>query len=249
MSAATATLSPYLRLELRRTLRNPRAMLFTSAIPLMMYVLFSSSSSPGDTPLEVHRGVLASMVAYGAIGGALLASGPPLATERATGWLRQLSATPLPAGAAVIAKIAVCITLAACGATVVGGVGAVTGAELSVVTLVELVLAMTLGAISFGMLGLIFGASITRPDTAQGATILTYLTMSAIGGLWVPVDQFPDWLADISAVLPSHLLLDIGYAIVEGRAASGAAVAGLAAWTVGLALLARLAWQRGTRSR
>lgn len=246
---SAATLSPYLSLELRRTLRNPRAILFTSLIPVMMYILFSASSSPGDTPLEVHRAVLASMVAYGAIGGALLATGPPLAAERATGWLRQLSATPLPASAAVIAKIAVCLTLAAFGATVVGGIGAVTGAELPIGTLIELIVAMTLGAISFGMLGLIFGASITRPDTAQGATILTYLTMSAIGGLWVPVDQFPDWLADISAVLPSHLLLDIGYAIINGQAVSVAAVAGLLAWTVGLAGLASVAWRRGTRAR
>ncbi|MDO9356616.1 MAG: ABC transporter permease [Solirubrobacteraceae bacterium] len=247
---STAAFSPYLRLELKRTIRNPRAILFTAAIPLMMYVLFSSTGSGGpDTPLEVHRAVLASMVAYGAIGGALLASGPPLATERATGWLRQLSATPLPANAAVIAKIAVCLTLSAFGAAIVGTVGAVTGAHLGIGTLVLLVVAMTLGAVCFGMLGLIYGASIKRPDTAQGATILTYLTMSAIGGLWVPSDQFPAWLESISKVLPSHAVLEIGNAIVEGSAAPGGAIALLLVWTVVLAGIASVAWKRGIRAR
>jgi ABC-2 type transport system permease protein len=247
MSAAAMT--PYLRLELKRTLRNPRAILFTSAIPVMMYVLFSSTAGGDDTPLQVHRDVLASMVAYGAIGGALLASGPPLATERATGWLRQLSATPLPANAAVIAKIAVCLALAAAGAGVVGTVGALTGAHLSAITVIELIVAMTLGAVSFGMLGLTYGAAIKRPDTAQGATILTYLTMSAIGGLWVPSDQFPTWLRDISEALPSHAILDIGRAIVDGTALPGGAVALLLAWTVGLAALASVAWRKGIRAR
>ncbi|MBO9534949.1 MAG: ABC transporter permease [Solirubrobacteraceae bacterium] len=247
MSAAAMT--PYLRLELRRTLRNPRAILLTSVIPVMMYILFSTSTSPGDDPLEVRRAVLASMVAYGAIGGALLASGPPLAAERATGWLRQLAATPLPSNAAVIAKIAVCLTLAACGSAIVAVVGAADGAELGVVTIVELVVAMTLGATAFGMLGLCFGAAVKRPDTAQGATILTYLTLSALGGLWVPPDQFPDWLAKLSSVLPSHLLLDVGRAIVLGDHLMITAVLGLLAWTIGLAALARVAWQRGIRVR
>ncbi|MFT4036339.1 MAG: ABC transporter permease [Patulibacter sp.] len=244
-----ATIAPYLRLELRRTLRNPRAVLLTSVIPVMMYILFSTSSDPELSQLEVRRAVLASMVAYGAIGGALLASGPPLAAERATGWLRQLAATPLPAGAAVIAKIAVCLTLAACGSTIVATVGALDGAQLGVAKVAGLVVAMTLGATAFGMLGLLFGASISRPDTAQGATILTYLTMSALGGLWVPASQFPDWLAKLSAVLPSHLLLDIGGAIVNGDRLMLGAVGGLLAWTAGLALAARVAWQRGIRVR
>lgn len=248
MSAVTMT--PYLRLELRRTLRNPRAILFTSVIPVMMYVLFSTTTpDPGDSAVDVHRAVLASMVAYGAIGGALLASGPPLAAERATGWLRQLAATPLPASAAVIAKIAVCLTLAAFGSTIVAVVGASDGSELGVGTVVELVLAMTLGSVAFGMLGLAYGAAVKRPDTAQGATILTYLTLSALGGLWVPTSQFPDWLAKISAVLPSHLLLDIGNAIVSDDQMMAAAVLGLLAWAVGLAGVARLAWQRGIRVR
>lgn len=247
---SAAPLTPYLSLELRRTLRNPRSILLTAAIPVMMYVLFSTTgATPQDSPVEVHRAVLASMVAYGAIGGALLASGPPLATERATGWLRQLSATPLPGSAAVIAKIAVCLTLAAAGATIVGTVGALTGAELGFGTLVLLIVATTLGAVSFGMLGLIFGAAIKRPDTAQGATILTYLMMSAIGGLWVPSDQFPSWLETISSVLPSHALLQIGNAIVENDAAPMGAIALLAGWTVVLAALASVAWKRGIRAR
>ncbi|MDQ8045694.1 MAG: ABC transporter permease [Patulibacter sp.] len=247
MSAATMT--PYLRLELKRTLRNPRAILFTSAIPVMMYVLFSTTDSTTDTPLEVHRAVLASMVAYGAIGGALLASGPPLANERATGWLRQLSATPLPANAAVVAKLAVALTLAAAGALVVGTVGAVSGSHLSVVTLVELVVAMSLGALCFGLIGLTFGAAVKRPDTAQGATILTYLTMSALGGLWVPTDQFPTWLADISKELPSHGILQIGRAIVNGTAFPVGSLGILLAWSAVFALLAAKAWQKGTRVR
>ena len=51
---SAATLTPYLRLEVRRTLRNPRAILFTSAIPVMMYVLFSASSAPRGKPLGVR---------------------------------------------------------------------------------------------------------------------------------------------------------------------------------------------------
>jgi ABC-2 type transport system permease protein len=244
MSAATYV--PYLQFELQRIKRNPRAILFTSLIPLMMYILFSATSD--GNPLNNHREILASMVAYGAIGGALLSCGPPLAQERAIGWLRQLSATPLPASAAVIAKIGVAMVLAGAGSLLVGGIGAVTGSHLGIVTLLELVVAMVLCSVCFAMLGLIFGAGVKAPEAAQGATVLAYLTLSAIGGLWVPPDQFPDWLHHIATFLPTYHVREIGYAIVDGNAIPLNSVLVLAIWTAVLARIARKVWQRGART-
>ena len=49
----------------------------------------------GDGDASDRRQLLAGMAAYGAIGGGLFAAGPRLSAERASGWLRQLRATPL----------------------------------------------------------------------------------------------------------------------------------------------------------
>lgn len=239
----------YLTFELRRTLRNPRAILFTMAVPLLMWLLFSSTVGGDGDPTEIKRYILASMIAYGAIGGALMTTGPRLATEKTSGWLRQLRATPLPASSAITAKLAVAITVGGLSALVVGGVGTVAGAEIGVVHWLQLVAVMTACALSFGCLGILIAASIRQAETAQGVTLMAYIGMSALGGLWVPTTQFPAWLADVATVLPSYHVGHIGRAIVADQGVPLDSCAIILVWTVVLGALAAVAWRRGTRVR
>lgn len=239
----------YLTFELRRTLRNPRAIVITTLVPVLMWVLFSSTSAGGVDPVAVKRHVLASMIAYGAIGGALMTTGPRLATERTSGWMRQLRATPLPASSAITAKLAVAIVVGGLSALVVGGVGLVAGAEIGVVRWLGLVGAMTACALSFGCLGVLVAASIRRAETAQGVTLLAYLGMSALGGLWVPTTQFPTWLADLATALPTYHVGHLGRSIVADQGVPLDSCAIILAWTIALGAAATVAWRHGTRVR
>src|SRR5512146_943055 len=96
---AAAPFRAYLRLEVRRSLRNRRYLVFTIVFPVMLYVLYtailptSGDGTVGGLTWPVY--FLVSMASYGAIGAAM-SQAAPIAIERRQGWARQLRVTPLP---------------------------------------------------------------------------------------------------------------------------------------------------------
>ncbi len=210
----------YLRLEIRRQLRNRRFATFTIAFPVILYVLYTAvldvgTSGPvGGIPWPVY--FLVSMASYGAIGAAM-SQAAPIAAERASGWTQQLRVTPLPGSAYVVAKLvsAVLLTLPALflvsfAGTVVNHVG------LAPSVWVGLVVGLALGSVPFAALGVLLGY-VFDTDSAQGGMVLTFFGMAILGGLFAPVEAFPDTIATIARVLPSYHLAALGRTIAMGR--------------------------------
>lgn len=240
---AAATVA-YVRFELARTLQNSRAILLTTLVPVLLLLTLSGGGDAHD-----RRELLAGMAAYGAIGGGLFAAGPRLTAERASGWQRQLRATPLSPTAAIVGKGAAGLLLAFVSATVVGGVGHVGSAGISLGAWAALALALPLCATVTTALGLLIGASFRSADTAQGATMLAYVGLSAIGGLWVPPSQFPSALQEVAQVLPTYHVGAVARAIATGGGVGAGHCAIIAAWAVVLGTAATVAWRRGTAAR
>ena len=125
---ALAPFLAYLRLEVRRSLRNRRYLVFTVVFPVMLYILYTAvlpatASGPIDgLPWNVY--FLVSMAAYGAMGAAM-SQANPIATERRQGWARQLRVTPLPSLAYVAAKVASAVLLTVPALALVGAAGQV----------------------------------------------------------------------------------------------------------------------------
>jgi ABC-2 type transport system permease protein len=234
----------YVRLELTRTARNPRAVLLTVMVPILLLLVLS-----GDGDAEDRRKLLAGMAAYGAIGGGLFATGPRLTAERVSGWLRQLRATPLSPSAAVVGKGAAGLLLALISSLIVGAVGRFGDAGITTTQWAELTVVLTLSATVTTALGLLIGSSFRSPETAQGATMLSYIGLSAIGGLWVPPDQFPGWLQDVAHVLPTFHVGEVARAITTGGTVGPGHCAIIAAWALALGAAATVAWRRGTTVR
>src|SRR5439155_24763850 len=94
----------YLRLEVRRMLRTPGFLVFTIAMPLVVYLVFSNLGTL--TGQDKHDTALYMMVAIGGYGasGALLNYGSGGVADPTLGWLRQLRLTPLSPAEVVLAK-------------------------------------------------------------------------------------------------------------------------------------------------
>jgi ABC-type sulfate/molybdate transport systems ATPase subunit len=89
-------------------------------------------------------------------GRASLRTAPALAQERATGWLRQLRVTPLPAAATVAGKVAAAMAYALPAIALVGVAAAVTqGVELGLDRWVELTLLLWVATAPFAALGVL----------------------------------------------------------------------------------------------
>ena len=238
----------YLRLEILRVLRNQRYLFFSLVTPVAFYLLFAGlfgRQRVQGIPQPVE--LMVAMAVYGAIGAALFSTGPRIALERTTGWLRQLKATPLPAGQAVLAKVLAAMALGLPAVVAVGITGSIThGVHLSALQWAGLMALTTLGTAPFALLGLMFGYLVDS-DSAQSLTLAAWFVLAAIGGLWMPLALLPRVLQDIGATLPTNRLADLSWRIAAGGGPTVSSGLILAAWTAALALAAVGSYRRAGR--
>jgi ABC-2 type transport system permease protein len=241
-------MSSYLALEIRRSMRDRQYLALVVGWPVGAYLLFSAifGAQPATQGLSVDTGLMVSMATFGAFGAVLIATGPRLALDRQVGWLRQMQLTPLSSTRLFLARMiaAIALTLPAILLTFAVAI-AVHGIRLDAWQWPALVLVLCVGCLPFAAIGLVIG-SLVEAETAQGLTMVAYLAMAALGGIWMPVSIMPAPLQAIALALPSNRMAELGWRVAAGQAPTLAAVAILAAWFAGAMLVARLVSTRGT---
>jgi ABC-2 type transport system permease protein len=230
----------YLLLEVRRTMRSTRFLIFSVAFPVLMFLLYVGIFANGD---KATIGVLmVNMTAFGALSAALFA-GARVAVERSLGWQRQLRLTPLSGAGYLIAKGVTGMLIALPAVVLVPVVGAVVeGVSLDAGGWLRVTVGIWLAAIPFALLGLFVG-QIGTPETMQPIMSMTMMTMSLLGGIFIPIDSMPPWMTNIAHVLPSYWLGQVGRGAVTTDLSVnlGEAVLMLAIWTavLGVAVVRR----------
>ncbi|MFD0314696.1 ABC transporter permease [Streptomyces flavalbus] len=231
----------YLRLEARRTLRDPGFVVGGIAVPVLMYLLFTNV---GGADGGWRTGAMVGMAAYGAVGSAL-GTGGGVAEDRAVGWLRQLRVTPMPPHQVVVGRAltGAVTVLPAIGAVLAAG-GLVNGVRLTAWQWAALAVLLWLGSLPFTLLGLGNGYRLTGQTTAM-ANLVCNLGLSVLGGLWFPVELFPAWLRALSPYTPTFRFAQLGGAVADGHAPGAGAVLVLTGWLLLFGSYAVLAYRRG----
>ncbi|MFD0029197.1 ABC transporter permease [Streptomyces sp. NPDC055059] len=234
----------YLRLEVRRTLRDTMFVIFGVGMPVMMYLLFTNL---GENDPEWKTISMVGMAAYGAVGSAL-STGGGVAEDKTIGWLRQLRVTPMTprqvvAGRALTGSVTVLPSIAA---VLLAG-GLVNGVRLDVWQWAAVALLLWLGSIPFTLLGLGNGYRLTAQTTGV-ANMVCNLGLSVLGGLWFPIALFPGWLQSVSSYTPTNRFAQLGTAVADGHAPSAAAVTVLAAWLLAFGSYAVVSYRRAART-
>ena len=237
----------YLKLEIVRTLRNRRYIFFVVGFPVIFYLLFThifGGEAPAQDRTDFLRDYMIAMSAYGALGSAMMATGPRIALERTIGWHRQLRLTPLSPRGALVAKILSAMVSAAVAPVVVTVVGRVVNHVSLPVGHWALILAfLWLGTVPFAALGVAIGYLVDG-ETAQLAIMISYLTLAIMGGFWFPVDNFGSGLRHVAQALPSFRYADLGWQAVSGHFPPLQDFAVLGAWTLAFAGLGLFAYRR-----
>ncbi|MFE1956097.1 MULTISPECIES: ABC transporter permease [Streptomyces] len=234
----------YLRLEVRRTLRDGRFVIGSVAMPVMMYLLFTNL---GDVDGTWKTGSMIGMAAYGALGAALNTAGG-VAEDRAIGWLRQLRITPMTPRQGVIGRaLTGAVTVLPAIAAVMLAGALVNGVRLDWWKWPVIALVLWLGSLPFTMLGLGNGYRMTS-QAMGGINMLCYLGLAVLGGLWFPVTLFPDWLQRVSSFTPTNRFSQLGTAVADGHAPSLAALAVLTAWLLAFGSYAVVSYRRAART-
>ncbi|MGO4536421.1 ABC transporter permease [Leifsonia sp. 2MCAF36] len=235
----------YLGRESLRQLKNMRAMVFTLAVPLVMLVAFGGTfGGRGQVDAVTHLPwIVVTTIQVAAYGGmmAALSQAFQIVTERSIGWNRQLRITPLSGTGYLVSKVIGALALALLSILVIVGVSiGLYHPDLAAGSWVLAGLAVWGGVIPFALLGILVG-QFAKPEFAQPLFMMVFMGMAVLGGLWIPLQVFPAWVADVAKAVPSYWLNRVGQlgALQSGDAVTPAIV--LAAWT--LALGALVVWR------
>ena len=227
-------------MELRLTARRGENVLVTIVIPVVVLFFFASVAvlpTGSGSPVDF---LLPGTLALAVIATSLVNLGIATAYERNYGVLKRLGGSPLTRAGLLTAKILAVLAvevgqvvlLVAIAAAVLGwrpGPDASPGL---------FVLALLLGTIAFGGLGLLLAGALRAEATLALANGL-FIAFLLLGGIIIPVEELPGFLATLAGLLPAAALADaFRVALGSGEADVGRALATLAIWGVAAVVLA-----------
>ncbi|MER8011075.1 ABC transporter permease [Streptomyces sp. NPDC094149] len=234
----------YLRLEVRRTLRDVGFVVGGVAMPVLMYLLFTNLGADDG---GYKTAAMVGMAGYGAVGSALNTGGG-VAEDRAIGWLRQLRVTPMTPRQVVVGRaLTGSVTVLPAIVAVLAAGGLVNGVRLAAWQWGAIALLLWLGSLPFTLLGLGNGYRLTGQTTGV-ANMACNLGLAVLGGLWFPVTLFPGWLRALSAYTPTYRFAQLGTSVADGRAPALGAVCVLGAWLLAFGSYAVLSYRRSGRT-
>ncbi|MGW5940382.1 ABC transporter permease [Streptomyces celluloflavus] len=238
----------YIRLEVRRTLRDKSFVLFGIGMPVLMYLLFTRiAAGPGGADAEWKVSAMVGMAAYGALGAAI-GTGTGVAEDKSLGWLRQLRSTPLSPARVVVGRgLTGSVTVLPALVSVLLAGGLVNGVRMPVWQWAALIVLLWIGTTPFTLLGLGNGYRLSSQATGLVNTGCLLL-LSIVGGLWFPVAAFPDWLRSLAVWTPANRFADLGQSVTHGSAPGITTVAVLAAWLTLFGGYAVYAYRRAART-
>lgn len=240
----------YLRLEVLRSLRDPRYLILALVAPVGFYLLFAGLyGGQVSGGLTTQVALMVSLSVFGAMWAVMLATGPRIAQDRGIGWQRQLQLLPIQPRAILLARLLAAVVLALPAIALMLLTAVVThGVSLDAGQWVALTLLLWLGSIPFAVLGIAIGYALSG-ETAFGLLYGLNLVLGALGGLWFPVSIFPKGLQTVGKLLPSYRAADLGWHVVAGRALDFSSVLLLVAWTAAFCLIAVFFSTRIPRTR
>lgn len=230
----------YLRLELLRTYRNIRYLVFTLAIPVVLFLVIGNAYRGNVFGVSAHTWYMINMATFGALG-AVLGIGARIADERDEGWNRQLRLTPLPPVGYVLGKVVTGMLLALPAILLVCLAGLLTGdVHLSLVQWAEVVGIGWAALLPMSAVGVGLGY-LSRGDTAQAVNGGVVMLMSMFGGMWFAIDgSSPAWMQTVAHAMPTYWITVIGRAPLTADWPTTYGWLVLAVWTaVGVRVAAR----------
>jgi len=223
--------------EIIRLRRNKRYLIFTLALPVLLYLAFGKSTGTAyGVPFKAFY--MVTMATLGGFSGVLTGNAQRISQEMKDGWIRQLRLTPLPASAYVVSKIITALATAVPVVLVVLVLGRFYGGvHMAAWQWVAVAVTVWFGSTIFAALAVAIGYKF-QPDQVQALSVMLYLLFAFLGGLYFPLTGA--WRV-IGEALPTYAVAKISAAVIQNASVSAGLAIGLVVWLAVFAGLATLA--------
>ncbi len=239
----------YLRYELLRLFRNRRSFIFSLVFPLALFLVIGGSNKDQVMDLGTYQVkfvlyYMVSMAGYGAMIAAI-SGGARIATERQTGWNRQLRLTPLPVGTYFATKVITAYVMSAASIVLLYAAGLAFGVRIdSAWRWISMTGLLLIGVLPFVAMGIAIGHLLTTdamgPAVGGGSAFFGFL-----GGQWFPLPR-TGVLRQIGELIPSFWITQASHIGIGGTAWPLKGWLVIAVWTVVMSAWAAWAFRRDT---
>ncbi|WP_270407363.1 ABC transporter permease [Brachybacterium paraconglomeratum] len=239
-SAATRTLR-YAAHTTAMTLTNVAFMVFTIALPVGMYLLFSMMFG-AEAEGQARGQIMINMAAYGGLGAAVTA-GTQIQEDQRNGFLRQLVVAGLSPRSFLIGSVIAASAVIVPALAAVGLVGLATGVEASPGRFLLTLVVLWLGLLPTILIGLVLGM-VLRGAAAMAGGVVTMMAMAIFGGLWMPLELFPQWMQELGRLMPTYWISSLGQWSLQGAELPVTGLVVIGAWTLVLGVLCMVSMSR-----
>ena len=190
--------------------RNPASAFFTFAFPLMFLVIFTALLGGGEiliqgTDLKQDTYYVVAMATFGVISACYTNIAITMTFIRDQGVLKRTRGTPLPAGSYLGARVlhatlvgVLLVIITAAFGKVFYGAAIPSGGPL-----VEFVIVLLVGSLSFAALALALTAAIPNAEASPAIVNASILPLLFVSGIFIPLgDEAPQWIKFLGDVFP-----------------------------------------------
>ncbi|HLI56973.1 MAG TPA: ABC transporter permease [Actinomycetota bacterium] len=238
----------YLKYEILRTFRNRRFFIFSLIFPLIVFLLIAGGQRHAknfdSTGISLPTYFMVGMAGFGAMA-ASISGGARIATERVSGWNRQLRLTPLTVRNYFRTKVLTSYMMALLSILLLYAAGLSLGVSMTIPHWASMTGLILVALAPFAALGIVAGHLLT-PDSIGPAMGGATGLIAMLGGAFGPIAT-KGTLLSIIKLLPSYWLVQSGAVALGGRSWPNEGWIVIAAWTLALAVIASRVYQRDTR--
>lgn len=192
--------------------RDPTAVFFTVALPIIFLFIFTSIFGNEPTIVEGQQVkgstyYVPGILALALVSATLVNLAISVTTLRERGVLKRLRSTPLPPWVFMAGRMATSTVVTLLLVAVVTLLGRVVyGVRLPTDTLPGLVLTVVVGTGAFSALGLAMTAAIPTENAAPAVTNAVVLPLYFFSGIFIPIEDLPRGMRLVGDVFPvKHL--------------------------------------------
>jgi len=228
--------------------RNPGAVFFTVALPLVFLFIFATIfgndrlAQLGDLKTTIYY--IPAILTLAVVSATLQSVAIRLTTDRENGILKRGRGTPMPPWVFFAGRFGNAIVISLLMLVIISAVGRIVySVSIPWDRLPAILVTLAIGATSFCALGVALTAVIPSEDAAPAITNVAVLPLYFLSGVFIPETEIPDGVLHVANLFPVRHFFEAFFTAYTGTTGSGfewghlAVVAGWGA--VGLVLAIR----------
>jgi ABC-2 type transport system permease protein len=187
--------------------RNPAAVFFTVAFPVILLLIFATVF--GDQTIDVAGGIeittyyVPAIITLAVVSATMQTLGMSLVIAREESRLKRVRATPLPPWVFIVGRVGNSIVVAGLMLALVAALGKLLyGVPIPWAQAPELLVVLVVGAASFCCLGIALTAAIPSQDAAAPIVNALLLPLYFLSGVFIPDDELPSGVIDFANHFP-----------------------------------------------